>query len=88
MEYVSTGEGDYKKWLGPNWKPEWQGAGTLISNHVCWMDIVLTLSIFHPSFVSKASVKKYPGIGLIAQAIDCLFLDRGGSKDDKLAMAR
>jgi lysophosphatidylcholine acyltransferase/lyso-PAF acetyltransferase len=52
------------------------------------MDIVLTLSIFHPSFVSKASVKKYPGIGLIAQAIDCLFLDRGGSKDDKLAMAR
>ena len=21
VEYVSTGEGDYKKWLGPDWKP-------------------------------------------------------------------
>jgi len=23
LEYVSSGEGNYKKWLGPEWKPEW-----------------------------------------------------------------
>lgn len=62
-EYVSTGEGDYSKWLGPDWKPTWTNAGTIISNHVCWMDIVVCLHKFWPSFVSKESVKSYPGIG-------------------------
>ena len=33
IEHVSTGEGDYKKWLGPDWKPEWQGAGAIVANH-------------------------------------------------------
>jgi len=44
----------------------------------------LLLSVFHTSFVSKASVKKYPGIGQIATAIDCVFLDRAGSKEEKI----
>ena len=29
-EYVSTGEGDYRKWLGPDWKPQWSGASTIV----------------------------------------------------------
>jgi len=48
------------------------------------MDIVLLLSVFHTSFVSKASVKKYPGVGLVATAIDCVFLDRAGTKEQKI----
>jgi len=24
---------DYKKWLGPDWKPTYEGAGILIGNH-------------------------------------------------------
>jgi 1-acyl-sn-glycerol-3-phosphate acyltransferase len=78
---------DYKKWLGPDWKPQWEGAGTLIFNHHSWMDILAALSIFYPSFVSKKSVKKYPFIGTIATAIDSVFLDRAGTKEEKKAAA-
>ena len=45
VEYVSTGEGDYSKWLGKDWKPKWKRAGTIVSNHVCWMDIVMSLAL-------------------------------------------
>ena len=56
LEYVSTGEGDYKKWLGPDWKPQWTGAGTIVANHVCWLDILVSMAYFFPSFLSKKSV--------------------------------
>jgi 1-acyl-sn-glycerol-3-phosphate acyltransferase len=82
-DYVSTEEGDYTKWLGPDWKPEWTGASTIVSNHVCWMDIVVSLAYFKASFVSKKSVRDMPGIGKIASAIDCLFLDRAATKEEK-----
>ena len=47
----------------------------------------MLLSLYHTSFVSKSSVKKYPGIGKIATAIDCVFLDRAGSKEEKIKAA-
>lgn len=37
-EYVE--DCGYQKWLGPEWKPQWEGSGTIVSNHVCWMDIL------------------------------------------------
>ena len=77
---MSTGEGDYSKWLGPDWKPSWSGAGTIVSNHVCWMDICIALHMFWPAFLSKKSVKSYPGIGRVAQAVDSVFTDRASSK--------
>jgi 1-acyl-sn-glycerol-3-phosphate acyltransferase len=83
MEYVSTGEGDYSKWLGPDWKPQWEGSGTLIANHVCWLDIAIFIATFFPSFVSKASVKSYPLIGKIGVAIDCFFIERASSKEER-----
>lgn len=88
LEFVSTGEGDYSKWLGKDWKPEWKGVGTVVSNHVCWMDIVMALGILQPSFVSKKSVASYPGIGTIARAIDCVFLERAGTKEEKIAVGK
>jgi len=86
IEYVT--DVDYKKWLGPDWKPEWSGAGTMIFNHVCWIDILLALLCFFPSFVSKKSVKNYPFIGMIATAIDSVFLDRAGTKEEKIAVGQ
>jgi len=33
---------DYKKYLGPDWKPDPKGfAGTIISNHQSWVDIIV-----------------------------------------------
>ena len=83
VDYVSTGEGDYSKWLGPDWKPDWSNPSTIVSNHVSWFDIIVALVYFCPSFVSKNSVKKYPGVGRIAIAIECVFFDRAGSKEEK-----
>ena len=28
---------DYKKYLGPDWKPSYRGASTFVSNHSAWM---------------------------------------------------
>ena len=81
VEYVSTGEGDYSKWLGPDWKPEFEGASTIVSNHVCHMDILLVMSVLFPSFMAKSSIRNFPFVGYIAVAIDCQFTERAGSKD-------
>ena len=48
------------------------------------MDIVTILAFYFPSFVAKKDVKKFPGIGSIATAIDCLFVDRAGTKEEKI----
>ena len=37
-------DSDYRKWLGPDWKPQWRGAGTLVANHVSWLDIFMAYS--------------------------------------------
>ena len=81
-------DADYRKWLGPDWRPQWRGAGTLIANHVCWLDIVMAYGYFFPSFVSKRSVESLPGIKTINSAIDGLFVDRAGNKEEKAAVAR
>jgi 1-acyl-sn-glycerol-3-phosphate acyltransferase len=52
------------------------------------MDILVGLVLFFPSFVSKKSIKKYPFIGMIATAIDCVFTDRAGTKEEKIAVAK
>ena len=36
-----------------------------------------------PSFLSKNGVRSYPGVGSIAESIQCLFLDRVGTKEEK-----
>jgi 1-acyl-sn-glycerol-3-phosphate acyltransferase len=45
---------------------------------------MIALSYFFASFVSKKSVLNIPGIGKIAAAIDCVFLDRAGTKEEKI----
>lgn len=87
LEYEEVKDADYKKWLGPDWKPQWEGSGTLVFNHVSWMDILAALCTFYPSFVSKKSVQTFPFVGTIATAIDSVFLDRAGTKEEKIAVA-
>ena len=52
------------------------------------MDIVMAYAIFQPSFVSKKSVASYPGIGIIARSIDTVFLERAGTKEEKIAVGK
>ena len=36
-------EVDYSKWLGPDWKPHYDGASMIVSNHSGWYDVFNTL---------------------------------------------
>ena len=42
----------YKKYLGPDWKPKYSGAPTLISNHRSWTDITIGVGQFCACFVA------------------------------------
>jgi len=77
---------DYKKWLGPDWKPSYEPKCTIVSNHINWIDILVMMSVDNPSFIAKVGIKRYPGINKIAIAMQCLFLDRTGTKEERLAM--
>jgi len=67
----------YKKYLGPDWTADYEKCGSIVSNHSSWMDILIHMLRKQPSHVSEASVRKIPGVGKIAEAVGCLFLDRG-----------
>ena len=76
---------DYSIYLGQEWKASYDKPGTLISNHQCWLDIFMHMYRSPPSHVSKASVRKIPFIGYMAECVGGLFMDRG-SKDQKKDM--
>jgi 1-acyl-sn-glycerol-3-phosphate acyltransferase len=54
---------DYSKYLGPDWKPKYEGAPTLVGNHRSWIDIMVNLHVFCPAFLARAGAKNVPGIG-------------------------
>ena len=47
-----------------------------VANHVSWLDILVCMEQFFPAFISKASVKQLPLIGVIASAMQCIFAER------------
>jgi 1-acyl-sn-glycerol-3-phosphate acyltransferase len=76
---------DYSKWLGPNTdEPCFDRFGTITPNHVSWIDIILLYGYFFPAFVAKKSVANQFGVQTVSRAIDCLFVDRGGTKEEKI----
>ncbi len=52
------------------------GGGAFVANHSSWVDIVALQRAAAPYLVSKAEVRSWPGIGLIARAIGTMFIDR------------
>jgi 1-acyl-sn-glycerol-3-phosphate acyltransferase len=72
----------YKKYLGPDWEPSYEGFSTRVGNHSSWADVLVQMYHQPPSFVSKDSVLKIPFIGKIAEICGSLFLSRG-SKDSR-----
>ena len=51
--------------------------GLVVANHLSWVDILLLLAWLPVQFVSKAEVRRWPVIGLLAQRAGTLFLVRG-----------
>jgi 1-acyl-sn-glycerol-3-phosphate acyltransferase len=53
-----------------------RGGGAFVANHSSWIDIVALQRAATPFLVSKAEVRRWPGIGLIGHAIGTMFIDR------------
>lgn len=50
----------------------------LVSNHISWLDIPVLGSLLPVSFVSKAEIRRWPGLGRLAARSGTLFIERGG----------
>ncbi|MCC1495419.1 1-acyl-sn-glycerol-3-phosphate acyltransferase [Alcanivorax sp. 1008] len=57
-----------------------QGTAFLVSNHVSWLDIPLIGVQRSVHFLSKAEVRDWPLIGLLARAVGTLFIRRGSGE--------
>jgi 1-acyl-sn-glycerol-3-phosphate acyltransferase len=57
--------------------------GAIVANHTSWTDILVLLAATRVTFVSKAEVKDWPGIGFLAKVADTLFIERRRSHAKK-----
>jgi 1-acyl-sn-glycerol-3-phosphate acyltransferase len=53
----------------------------LVSNHLSYVDIVAYAARLNCVFISRADLAKWPGVGLSAQRIGTIFLNRGKLHD-------
>lgn len=61
--------------------PAIQGPLLLVANHISWLDITALHAARYCRFVSKADVKAWPVIGVLASGIGTLFIQRESRRD-------
>ena len=71
----------YKKYLGNDYDFSDQRYSLIISNHTGYFDVVTNMIKHSAGFLAAKTVKDYYFIGPIAQAMNCLFVERESSKD-------
>lgn len=62
-------------------EPPAQGPMLLVSNHISWLDIVVMHAACYCRFVSKADVKAWPVIGMLATGAGTLYITRESRRD-------
>lgn len=77
---------DYTPFLGPNYKetsvyPKF--FSTYVSNHTSWLDILLMIAYNRPAFTPKKALIKIPVLGLLTEALGCIFIARGGTEEER-----
>jgi 1-acyl-sn-glycerol-3-phosphate acyltransferase len=53
----------------------------LVSNHLSYADIIIFFSVLKTTFVSKAEVKNWPMLGIMARTLEIIFIDRKRKSD-------
>lgn len=53
----------------------------IVSNHLSYIDIIVYYATLNTTFVSKAEVKEWPILGIIARTIGVLFINREKRSD-------
>ena len=48
----------------------------VVSNHVSWADILVFMAELFPSFVAKATIRRLPLVGVISEAMGCIYVER------------
>ena len=62
-------------------QPALNGPLLLVANHMSWLDITALHAARFCRFVSKADIKKWPFIGMLASGIGTLFIERESRRD-------
>ncbi len=62
-------------------KPAVSGPMLLVANHISWLDIASLHAARFCRFVSKADVKQWPVIGVLASGVGTLFIERESRRD-------
>ena len=77
----------YKKYFGPDYKISFdEKYGSLICNHISFIEILLAMIYFGTGFISKSDVKKVPLFGSIAISLQSLFVDRANEENRQLIL--
>ena len=74
-------EETYKKYLGDDYDFNDEQYSLIISNHTGYFDVVTHMIKYSAGFLSTKEIKDYYFIGPIAEAMNCLFVDRESSGD-------
>ena len=77
---------DYSEYLGPDYKKGYKkniNASTMIANHVSWCDGLVVRQYKPYSPALEANLKSNPVIGPCADAMNCLYIPRGGKAEAK-----
>lgn len=71
---------DYSEYLGPDWKNDPnEKAPIVIANHASFVDNMVMIMKYCPRFISRISFKKMPFIGLMADSLNSLYIERVGN---------
>jgi len=62
-------------------EPPMQGPALIVCNHISWLDIVVLHALTPCRFVSKAEVKRWPLVGILAAGGATLFVERKSRRD-------